>query len=58
MVDSGRIDAMFVRNDFPELCSDLVAALAGLQVDNFSHFFTKLIIIWERRKIGQTSGGF
>ncbi len=28
---------VLIGDDFPELCSDLVAALAGLEVDNFSH---------------------
>jgi hypothetical protein len=28
---------VLVRDDLPELCSDLVAALAGLEVDDFSH---------------------
>ena len=28
---------VLIGDDFPELCSDLVAALAGLEVDDFSH---------------------
>ena len=28
---------VLIGDDFPELCSDLVSALAGLEVDDFSH---------------------
>ena len=38
MISTRRIDAMLVRDDLPELGSNLVATLAGLKVDNFSHF--------------------
>ncbi len=37
MVSSSGIDPVFVGDDLPELGSDLVAALAGLNVDDFSH---------------------
>ncbi len=37
VVGSGGIDPVLVRDDFPELGTDLVAALAGLEVDDFSH---------------------
>jgi hypothetical protein len=30
---------VLVRNDLPELGADLVAALASLNVNDFSHFF-------------------
>ena len=37
-----KLDVLFIitvliGDDFPELCSDLVAALASLEVDDFSH---------------------
>ena len=35
---TGGVDSMFVGDDFPELGTDLVTALTGLQVDDFSHF--------------------
>lgn len=34
MIGSGGVDPVLVRNDFPELGSDLVTALAGLDVDD------------------------
>jgi hypothetical protein len=37
VVGSGGVDPVLVRDDFPELGTDLVAALAGLEVDDFSH---------------------
>merc|ERR1719234_2921490 len=36
-VASCRVDSMLVRDDLPELGSNLIAALAGLQVDDFPH---------------------
>ena len=36
-VGASGVDAMLVRDDLPELGTDLVAALAGLQVHDFSH---------------------
>jgi hypothetical protein len=33
---------MFIRNDLPELGADLVAALATLNVDGLSHFWSVL----------------
>ena len=35
---TGGVDAVLVGNDLPELGSDLVAALARLQVNDLSHF--------------------
>ena len=35
---SGVVDAVLVADYFPELGSDLVAALAALDVEDFSHF--------------------
>ena len=37
VVGAGGVNAVFVGDDFPELGADLVAALAGLDVDDFSH---------------------
>ena len=39
LVRAGRIDAMFVRNDFPELGTDLVTALTSLDANDFTHVF-------------------
>ena len=36
-VGAGGVDAVLVGDDLPELGSDLVAALAGLNVHDFSH---------------------
>ena len=38
MVGTGGVNAVFVGNDFPELGTDLVTALTGLDVNDFSHF--------------------
>jgi hypothetical protein len=37
MVGSGGVNTVFVGDDFPELGSDLVTALTGLEMDNLSH---------------------
>ena len=37
MVGAGGIDAVLVRHNFPELGTDLVAALARLDVNDLSH---------------------
>mmetsp|Transcript_13666 Transcript_13666/g.19951 ORF Transcript_13666/g.19951 Transcript_13666/m.19951 type:complete len:499 (-) Transcript_13666:33-1529(-) len=37
VVGAGRVDAVLVRDDFPELGADLVAALAALNVNEFAH---------------------
>ena len=37
VVRTGWVNTMFVGDDFPELSTDLVTALAGLDVDDFSH---------------------
>ena len=37
MVRTGRVNSMLVRDDFPELGTDLVTALASLDVDKFTH---------------------
>ena len=36
-VSSSGVDAVLVGDDLPELGADLVAALTGLQVHDFSH---------------------
>ena len=38
VVSSSGINTVFVRDNFPELCSDLVTVLTALNVNNFSHF--------------------
>jgi len=38
VVGSGRIDAMLIRHDLPELGANLVAALASLDVNDLPHF--------------------
>ena len=37
VVGASWVNAMLVGDDLPELGADLVTALAGLEVDNFSH---------------------
>ena len=37
VVGTSWVNAVFVGDDFPELSTDLVTALAGLDVDDFSH---------------------
>ena len=37
LIAAGGVDAVLIADDLPELGPDLVAALAGLQVDDFSH---------------------
>ena len=37
VVGSGGVDPVLVRDDFPELGADRVAAFAGLKVDDCSH---------------------
>merc|ERR1719345_588986 len=39
VVGTGRVNSMLVRDDFPELGTDLVTALASLDVDDFTHSF-------------------
>jgi len=39
VVGSGGVDSVLVGDDFPEFCSDLVTALTGLDVNDFSHTF-------------------
>ena len=38
MVGTGGVNSVFVRDDFPELGTDLVTALTSLNVNDFSHF--------------------
>ena len=37
MVGTGGVDTVLVGNDFPELGTDLVAALTTLDMNNFTH---------------------
>jgi hypothetical protein len=39
MISTGRINTMFIRNDFPELGTNLVTTLTCLYVNNLSHFW-------------------
>jgi len=50
-VGSGLVDAVLAADDFPELGSDLVAALAALDVEDFSHFVC-------RESVGEGRGRF
>ena len=45
VVGSGWVDTMFIRDDFPELGSDLVTSLASLDVNDFSHFLSNSFVI-------------
>lgn len=38
MVSAGCVDTVLIGDNFPELGSNLVSALAGLNVNDFSHF--------------------
>ena len=38
VIGTGRIDSVFIRDDFPEFGTDLITALTCLDVDEFSHF--------------------
>jgi len=38
VISTGRINTVFVRDDFPELGTDLVTALTTLDMNDFSHF--------------------
>ena len=51
MVGAGGVNAVLVGDDLPELGSDLVAALTGLNVDDFSHFrsISSINVEFERR---------
>jgi hypothetical protein len=43
VVRAGGVDAVLVGDDLPELGTDLVTALAGLDVDDFSHVVGLLV---------------
>jgi hypothetical protein len=45
VVGSSGIDSVFIRDDFPELGTDLVTALTALNVNDFSHFSNKFLVI-------------
>jgi len=38
VVGTGGVDAVLIGDDFPEFGADLVTALAGLNVDELTHF--------------------
>ena len=46
MIRAGGVDSVLVGDDLPELGTDLVTALAGLEVNNLAHseFWTKFWI--------------
>ena len=44
VVLAGWVNAVLVRNDFPELGADLITALASLNMHNFSHFVSSLVL--------------
>ena len=44
MVRTSWINTMFIRNNLPELSTDLVTALTSLYVDNLSHVCFKFEI--------------
>merc|ERR1719187_602477 len=41
LVAASGVDAVLVRDDLPELGTDLVTALASLDVDDFTHFLER-----------------
>ncbi|KAK9072920.1 hypothetical protein SSX86_009356 [Deinandra increscens subsp. villosa] len=43
VVTAGGVDAVLGADDLPELGSDLVAALAALNVEDFSHGFVRVL---------------
>lgn len=46
MVGTSGVDSVFVRNDLPELSTDLVTALTTLNVNDFSHLLDFLLSWW------------
>jgi hypothetical protein len=38
VIGTGWVNSVFVGDDFPEFGTDLVTALTGLDVNDFSHF--------------------
>ena len=49
MVCSSWVNAMFIRNDFPELGTNLISALAALDVHKLAHGSQKVVSKSERR---------
>jgi len=45
VVGAGGVDAVLVGDDLPELGADLVAALAGLQVDDLPHVAVVSVVV-------------
>lgn len=48
----GVVNSVLVANDFPELGSDLVPALASLDVENFSHLVSSFGLFVSRESAG------
>ena len=46
LVRSGRVNAVLVRNNFPELCTDLVTALAALNAHDLTHVLLFWFVWW------------
>jgi hypothetical protein len=44
VIGTGWVNSVFVRDDFPELGTDLVTALTSLDVNNFSHVNSVFLI--------------
>mmetsp|Transcript_76572 Transcript_76572/g.173156 ORF Transcript_76572/g.173156 Transcript_76572/m.173156 type:complete len:209 (-) Transcript_76572:26-652(-) len=55
MVCASGIDAVLVRNDLPELGTDLVAALAGLDVDKLAHCGLFPVRLWAASLYGRSA---
>jgi len=49
VVGTSGVNTMLVRDDLPEFSTNLVSALTGLQVDNFSHFEASVCLIFRLR---------
>merc|ERR1712019_44135 len=45
VVGTSWVNSVFVRDDFPEFGTDLVTALAGLDVDDFSHGVRRFVVL-------------
>ena len=52
VVRSGGVDTVLVGDDLPEFGSDLVTALASLQVDDFPHFGSVVVFFWDENWLG------
>ena len=50
VISTSRIDSVFIRNNLPELGTDLVTALTSLNVDDLSHSCFEIQISYEKWK--------